>query len=248
MQSEGRSNKMRIIRGILPAAIALAVVFCLLVASVFAWLASTRNTLSYAPVASPEPLFIGAGHRDFDAEHHKFLNDHFEDIRYLYFNGIDVEEGRDYYDYVFCVYGNMVPGYKIQLSYTTNNQFTYQIFRANESTTESEGSIAYTTHTDTPRTYYYTPYGDALAGNFVNAQTVNGETIADNTRHTQTYGAYNNVDKYGEPLYWQTSGIEPGYSRGDFINYYILRVNINDKAINDRETDVICFAAKSFSH
>ena len=66
-------------------------------------------------------------------------------------------------------------------------------------------------------------------------------------KHELTYGDYDEVDKYGEPLYWQTTNIEPGYANGDFITYYILRVNVNDKEINDRETDVICFAAKSFS-
>ena len=229
------------------AAIGAAVLLVLLSVSVVAWFLLQRGLLAYAPIAKPEPLFIGAGHRNFDAANHEFTDAYFEDIRYLYFNGIDVNAEQEYYDYVFCVYGSMVPGYKIQLAYTTNNQFTYEIYHATESTVSSDGAIAYTTHTDNPQTYYYTATGAAIAGDFVNAQTVSGETIADDTRHDETYGDYDEVDKYGEPLYWQTTGIEPGYASGDFINYYILRVNVNDKAINDRETDVICFAAKSFS-
>lgn len=212
----------------------------------FAWLAMRRNLLSYAPVASPELLFIGAGHREFDAVNHKFTDNHFEDIRYLYFNGIDVDEEKEYYDYVFCVYGNMVAGYKLQLAYTTNNQFSYEIIPATESAVASVGATAYTTHTDPPATYYYTATGSPLAGRFLNARTVGTETVADASLHTDTYGDYSNVHKYGEPLYWQTTGVEPGYTQGDFINYYILRVRVNDKALNDRETDVICIAAKSF--
>ena len=248
MKNGNISAKAAMIRKLLLPFISLLVVFSVLVVSVFAWLAARRSIVSYAPVATPEPLFIGAGHRDFDAVNHKFTDDHFEDIRYLYLNGIDVEQDKDYYDYVFCVYGSMVPGYRIQLSHTTNNQFTYQIFHATESSVESEGCVAYTTHSDTPTTYYYTVNGSAISGNYLNSTTVDGETLANNTRHYRTYGSYNDVNKYAEPIYWQTTGVEPGYSHGDFINYYILRVNINNKETNDRETDVVCFAAKSFSH
>lgn len=228
-------------------ALTAAILLVLLSISVVAWLVMRQGLLSYAPIARPEPLFIGAGHRNIDTVNHEFTDNYFEDIRYLYFNGIDVKTDQAYYDYVFCVYGTMVPGYKIQLAFTTNNQFTYEIYHATESTVESEGAVAYTTHTDNPQTYYYKAYGQAIAGDFINARTVSGDTIADNTFHELTYGDYDEVDKYGEPLYWQTANVEPGYAGGDFINYYILRVNVNDKAINDRETDVICFAAKSFS-
>lgn len=227
--------------------LAIILVMFILTASVLAWFALRNGVLSYAPVANPELLFIGAGHRNFDSVEHEFTDDHFEDIRYLYFYGIDVESGESYYDYVFCVYGTMVSGYKLQLAYTTNNQFSYEIFPATESLSNSSGAVPYTTHSDTPQTYYYKATGSALAGSFLNAQTVGGEKLADNTKHTATYGAYNNVNKYAEPLYWQTTNAENGYLTGDFINYYILRVNVGSKAVNDRETDVICIAAKSFS-
>ena len=227
--------------------IAVILIMAVLTVSVLAWFIAKNGLLSYAPVANPELLFIGAGHRNIDLANHQFTDDHFEDIRYLYFNGIDVEEGEDYYDYVFCIYGSMVAGYRLQLAYTTNNQFSYEIFHATESTTTSEGAVPYTTHSDTPQTFYYKASGAAIAGSFLNDRTVAGETLADSTKHTATYGAYNNVNKYAEPLYWQTTNTESGYIAGDFINYYILRVNVGDKATNDRETDVICIAAKSFS-
>ncbi|MBO4432109.1 MAG: hypothetical protein J5852_01120 [Clostridia bacterium] len=228
--------------------IAVILIMTILTASVLAWFVMKNGLLSYIPVANPELLFIGAGHRDFDSANHEFTDDHFEDIRYLYFNGIDVEaDDADYYDYVFCVYGSMVSGYRLQLAYTTNNQFSYEIFHANESTVTSEGAVAYTTHTDTPQTFYYSANGAAISGSFLNDTTISGEKLANSTKHTETYGSYNNVNKYAEPLYWQTTNMEHGYISGDFINYYILRVNVGDKAVNDRETDVICIAAKSFS-
>ncbi|MBR4761532.1 MAG: hypothetical protein IK086_02715 [Clostridia bacterium] len=210
-----------------------------------AWFAISRGLVAYAPISSPEALYIGAGHRD-------IVNDTFEDIRYLYFNGIDATDGKDYYDYVFCVYGKCVSGYLLQLAYTTNNQFTYEIYTAKEETVASPGSVAYTTHTDTPQTFYYSidttvNSGNPIAGRYLNGTTVNGEFIANSTYHTDTYDTYNLVDKYAEPLYWQTSAAIPGDARADFVSYYILRVCINGKSTNDRETDVICITAKSSS-
>ena len=35
--------------------------------------------------------------------------------------------------------------------------------------------------------------------------------------------------------------------QNDFVNYYIIRVYKNGKESNDRETDVLCIAAKAFS-
>ena len=227
--------------------LSIVIALTMLVVPAFAWFSIMRLLGAYIPISKPESLYIGAGHREFDPVNKVFLDDHFEDIRYLYFNGIDVNEEATYYDYVFCIFGKAVSGYKLQLAYTTNNQFTYQIFRATESQVASAGAVVYTTHAATPGTYYYSVNGAALAGNFLNDQTVNGELLADATEHTATYGSYSNLDKYAEPLYWQTTGVEPGNYRGDFINYYILRVNLNGKSQNDRETDVICIAARSAS-
>ena len=193
-------------------------------------------------ISSPEALYIGAGHTEID-------NDRFEDIRYMYFNGMDVAD--DYVDRVFCVYGKAVAGYRLQLAYTTNNQFSYSIFPAREASVESEGAVEYVTHGETPETYYYSINGAAISGSFLNSQVVDGKTLADGSLHTETYDAYSssNVSKYAEPIYWQSSAgsVERGNSRGDFVNYYILRVYTNNKPQNDRETDVLCIAAKSFA-
>lgn len=202
----------------------------------YAWLVAYTGLGIYVPISSPEALYIGAGHRDFDAEHGTFENDDFEDIRYMYFDGLDVEND-EYIDKVFCVYGNGVANYRIQLAYTTNNDFTYGIFHATESSTPSAGAVAYTTHQSTPQTYYYSVNGEAIAGSV--AET----TLSD------TYGEYENVHSAANPVYWQTAAAtaETGNSRGDFINYYILRVYRNGKITNDRETDVLCIAAKTYT-
>lgn len=223
------------------------VVVCLMLAAaialpVYAWLVSESGLAAYAPVSSPEALYIGAGHTDLD-------NDEFEDIRYMYFNGMDVTGETHYVDRVFCVYGKSVSGYRLQLAYTTNNQFTYEIYRATESSTYSATAVEYETHGATPVTYYYSISGTALAGSYLNKTVTGGETLATDAYHTDTYGSYSrsNVSKYAEPIYWQTTAVEAGNIRGDFVNYYILRVHTDAKAANDRETDVICLAAKSFA-
>ena len=244
----GKNYSKKLIKHIVVA----AVLFVALTASlpVYAWFSLKGDLAAYAPISSPEALYIGAGHIDME-------NNVFEDVRYMYFNGLDVtglgatgfDDDSDcwYVDRVFCVYGKAVSGYKLQLAYTTNNRFTYEIFHADESSVESEGAVRYTTHSDTPETYYYSVSGTSLMGTYLNKQTVNGEDIATGTLHFVTYGEYTSVNKYVEPVYWQTNAVEEGSARENFVNYYILRVKMNGKNENDRETDILCIAAKSFA-
>ena len=210
---------------------------------VLAWFYVKKNLGAYAPVSSPESLYIGAGHRDIE-------NEMFEDIRYLYFDSIDAAKNIEYWDHVFCVYGKAISHFRIQLAYTTNNQFEYEIYPAVESSVESEGAVKYVTHTSTPETYYYTINGEALAGTALNETTVNGKKLGvfdtNNTYFSNTYGSYDNLNQYAVPVYWQTTGYQTGDRDADFVNYYILRVIMNGKNVNDRETDIICIAAKSY--
>ena len=238
---EKRKLPQRIWIAFLLIALACAVVF-----PVFAWF-SRSNLLAYAPISSHESLYIGAGHieivdSDFDPDVK------LEDVRYLYLDGVDLsDDEKDYFDYVFCVYGRAIPNFKLQLAYTTNNQFTYKIYTAPEASVTSEGAVAHTTHDeDHPQTYYYTADAE-IAGNYLNKTVADGKTVADSTKHAATYGSYNEVHKYAEPIYWQTSSSIAGQSREAFVRYFILRVYKGAKQINDRETDVICIAAKSAS-
>lgn len=235
--------------------ITVVVLAAMLIAAtpVLAWFAIRKNLGAYAPVSSPESLYIGAGHRDIE-------NEMFEDIRYLYFDGIDATKHIEHWDHVFCVYGKAISHFKIQLAYTTNNQFSYEIYPAVESSEESENAVRYVTHTATPETFYYTIATEEvngeqvqvqpLGGSFLNETIVNGESLgifdSENTDYHNTYGNYENVNKYAVPLYWQTTGYQTGDANTDFVNYYILRVNMNGKSVNDRETDIICIAAKSY--
>ena len=236
MRNEMRS---KIVGAAVRALIACVLMLCALFASTYAWYFSKKEIASYAPISTPESLYIGAGHRD-------IANDTFEDIRYLYFEEMDATH-ENYVDKVFCIYGKGVPSYKIQLAYTTNNPFTYSIYHATESLSSSNGAVHCPTHQNPSVDYYYSINGAEIGGTFINKQVVNGETIATNGKHTETYGSYANVQKNAEPIYWQTSSAEVGNNRSDFVNYYIIRVWKNGKSTNDRETDILCIAAKAFS-
>ena len=216
--------------------IAITVVLTL---PVLSWVFLNKQLLAYAPISSPDALYIGAGHRDIE-------HDTFESIRYLYFDSVNA--GEEYSDHVFCVYGRAISGFKLQLAYTTNNQFIYEVYNATESTTPSEGAVKYVTHSDTPETFYYSVNGGMIAGSFLNKREVDGEALANGDEHSVTYGTYENVNPYAEPIYWQTDAVIRGNSKADFVNYYILRVRTNGNVENDRETDILCIAAKSFTY
>ena len=245
------SEKRKQLKKLIVAAIPVFLLLVVQSLSVYAWLVMQKQLSAYAPIASPEALYIGAGHRDIE-------NDTFEDIRYLYFYGIDAgDTSTDYYDYVFCVFGKDVPAYKLQLAYTTNNQFNYAVFPAEESdeAVPNVGAVEYVTHTTPPATYYYyvEDRTSALTGSFLNAITKtdeNGKTLTlgdpavNDTYYDKTYDDYTSVNPFAVPLYWQMDQYKIG-SRGDFCDYYILRIYTNGKTSNDRETDVICISAKS---
>ena len=245
---DGRSAKIKKTVSIVAFIMAMIIIVSIPVA---AWFMSDKRLAAYAPISSPQSLYIGAGHIHFAVDSDD--TDEYEDVRYLYLDGIDVDEdGIDHYDYVFCVYGKAIGSFKLQLAYTTNNQFTYEIFSATESETSSPDAVAYTTHGESPTTYYYSidPENTSpIAGFFMNKDSSDPPTVlADDTMHSDTYGSYNNVNKFAEPIYWQTSSaIRGSVGRGVFVKYFILRVNINGKTTNDRETDIICIAAKSTS-
>ena len=120
---------------------------CLLLAAlpVYAWFAYQKGIVKLQKIESPNSLVLSAAHR--------------EDCVNFEINGINAEEnvldgfGNPIYltdengnitsntkkithkDYVFSVSGSAVDKFTIQLAYTTNNPFTYEIYAAEESLT-----------------------------------------------------------------------------------------------------------------
>ena len=76
MKEEQNVGKRTVARKILPIAVTMAAILLALALPVLSWFARGKQLLAYAPITSPEALYIGAGHRD-------TVSGTFEDIRYL---------------------------------------------------------------------------------------------------------------------------------------------------------------------
>lgn len=220
---------------------ALTMTLAVLVAiPTMAWFAHQKKLSTMAKVNSPAKLSLrsGAG----------------EDIIQFKMADIDAENG-NYKDFVFCVEGEDISQYNIQLAHTTNINFTYTLYQANpdedyDPSTDT-GGVEYIT--ETRDKVYYMPANSALEGSYVNSKDVTYEDQGV-TRKEGTSGyekpSYNNGDalqKYAEPLYWQTSsaitadGTEYDEDSDEraFRNYYVLRVSWGSDVKNDKETDLI---------
>ena len=222
----------------------------LLVATVAAWFYFGRTMTSVVEITNPTAIFINAGNE--------------EDIRYLDLGRIDTESGQQYKDFVFCVRGTYVHGYRIQLAYTTNNQFEYEIYAASVTTNSAAvpanalSNVVYDTHDAVSVTQYYYALAGAspLAGSFLNEATGGTEQLAKNNDvyHDLTYtpdgesSPYPNRHKYAIPLYWQARDPVHPAEGLEFCDYYILRVKWAAGKINDKETDIIYISAKNFAN
>ena len=261
-------------------AVLLLLVVLYVTVPMYAWFYQGRRAAAIAEISDPTAIFINAGNR--------------EDIRYMDLAGIDVEEGgtefpegsqdegKKYKDYVFCVRGFYVDTYRLQLAYTTNNQFEYRLYRATlangAAPNDNLGETEYKTHPangeSVTQIYYIANGSDPLSGVFLNEKTGTGQFLAldDDTYHDRTYAVLpdndpegtiydaDNINKYAEPLYWQTSGnqasehmtdgrlIPQGVDGVSFCDYFILRVVWDaETSKNDRETDIIYITARNTS-
>ena len=220
---------------------------------VYAWFRYERDAAALAELSDPTAIYINAANR--------------EEIRYMDMSGIDVEGETDgYKDFVFCIRGDNVGSYRLQLAYTTNNQFSYELYPANQLVSGSVpanavGVALYTTHpvsgTIGPeQTYYIAPGTSPIVGDFLNKNTGASEILAYDDSypadqyHTLTYDDYDIVHKYAWPIYWQARNLIHPISDayGSFCDYYILRVIWNSGATNTKETDIIYISARNTSN
>ncbi|MBP5593046.1 MAG: hypothetical protein J6X75_02625 [Clostridia bacterium] len=225
-------------------AILLAVLFFVssIAVPVYAWLYFGRNVAGYAPISSPESLFIGTGNE--------------EDIKYLYFSGVDISRSQTYMEYVLCVSGEGIQYYGLQFGYTTNNQFTYSLYNATKVDSYTDGAVVYYSHDESVAPSYYVKTAEqgqspvAIPITYLN-KAESEEILATDALHGNTFGSYANVNKYAEPIYWKTTksiSVETGAGlTRQFTHYYILRISW-EPGKNNRETDIICIAAKVASY
>ncbi|MBQ7715642.1 MAG: hypothetical protein IJT70_07220 [Clostridia bacterium] len=252
-QTTKRSGRLTALRIIL-LALLLAVYSAM---PVYAWLVRGRRAAGVVEIDDPTSIYINAANK--------------EDIRYLYMSGIDLEStstthptqaNKKYKDFVFCVRG-IADAYKLQLAYTTNNQFEFELFHATKATgAVPEGAVAvvdYETHPDRiAQQYYAAPGVRAITGHFLNRQTeteANGKILAytNDTYEQRTYGTYGDtagrVNEYAYPIYWQADDAihTTPDQNGEFCDYYILRVIWENTRRNDKETDIIYITARNIT-
>ena len=251
-RSERARHKIQLV-----AAIFLTVVL-LIAIPVAAWFANRREIVKLQRVSSPNALYLSAAHR--------------EDSSCFEINGVDAEEivvdgygtkildgqGKEqkitHKDYVFSVTGDAVDKFTIQLAYTTNNPFTYEVYAAKELTTNPRepgvpvdyveyeltgkgvtGMPVITGITPTPPAHLFykvdTTVTEGGASGKYNGRYLNSSTgtEADQSYHADTYDGYGRVDGDAEPVYWQATNVsaKPGEVNANkeaFSRHFILRV------------------------
>lgn len=120
--------------------IAASVITCALIVAipVVAWFGQKREIIKLQKVKSPNVLFLSAAHREdsvnfevkgIDAD--EILVDGYGDP---ILDNNQNEQKITHKDYVFSVTGDAVDKFTIQLAYTTNNPFEYEIYAAEEVT------------------------------------------------------------------------------------------------------------------
>ena len=220
-----RSNKKRLLIG------AVTLTFLMAVSvPVFSWFTTQRKLATMTKINSPTTLTIGAGNK--------------EDSSNIDLGGIDVEGDDTKKDFIFCVYSDETKGkYKIQLAHTTNIAFTYKIYQATVFDADGGDVTGKVTYMDTTKTTHYYTKGTQIAGGYLNQD--GGTLIANDTKHEETYGEYDNLQKNAEPLYWQnTDPIFPTSDGTGFVDYYVLEVSWEKGTVtNDKETDMVYLTA-----
>lgn len=99
---------------------------------VMAWFRNRREAARLERINSTNTLFITAAHRE-DVIN-LVMDDITVDGKWIVKGGEeDTEISMQYQDYVFCVAGDYVEDYTLQLTHTTNNPYTYEIFEADPS-------------------------------------------------------------------------------------------------------------------
>jgi hypothetical protein len=213
----------------------------------YSWITSQRQLSTTTWIKTPVVLTIGSG------------NNH--DIKYLDMGDIDVET-TNYKDYVICVYGTPVDSYSLQLAYTTNIAFHYEIYRADE-TDSAENSVE-STYTDVKgnlQTEYFSKVSvdPVITGKTISEILADNDTVASHQSHTMSYGDENGqnpvskdkIQSSAEPLYWlaeenDTNILQPQniVSTDDgteaFLDYFIIHVSWDsEEVVNDKETDIV---------
>ena len=227
---------------------------------VLAWFAYQRRIATVAKINSPAKLSIKSGYA--------------EDIINFKVSGINVGNGETagYRDFVFCVEGEDVSSYNLQIARTTNINFNYTLYKAHSVAPGSEIATDVLYEDSNKIDRYYRCFDEfvdnsqsAAYGGYINKNdAITQRNIGTNHYSEKSYELTDSLQRYAEPIYWQTKSpvvakdtdasggsfdeYESFYHKVDenkFLNFYVLRVSWNAGAVsNDKETDLIYITAQ----
>ena len=225
--------------------IALILALLALIGVTLSWFFYRRELDTLTWIKTPIRLNIGSG------------NDH--DIAYLDLGSIDANTSGREIERVFCVYGEPVDIYSLQLAYTTNIAFYYDIYRASYNPDNGNVVFTYTdSNGDHTEKFSYNASDQVIAAKPLNK--MNETEISAHQSHTLSYGddkGLNPVDpskvqSNAEPLYWLASenglnvmnpkNVQTNSTTNSayFCDYYVLKIHWDEgTVINDKETDMV---------
>ena len=138
----------------------------------YSWFRFQKSIERFEKISTPNSLYITAGRLE-DSIY--FEVDNVDVTAYWYDDQGTPDSRMTYQDYAFSVAGDYVSNYTLQLAHTTNNNYTYEIFRADVTDIKPSGILGkdYIEYTLTDK---YVPttmeeisgnhtYGSVMAGN-----------------------------------------------------------------------------------
>ena len=226
--------------------IALILALVALIGVTLSWFFYRRELDTLTWIKTPIRLDIGSGKN--------------HDIAYLDLGSIDADTTDRTIERVFCVYGEPVDIYSLQLACTTNIAFYYDIYRA--SYDPENGSVVFS-YTDQNGDHTEKFSYNTLSTPVIQAKPLtkmNATEITDHQSHSLSYGdekglnpvETSKVQSNAEPLYWLASEnglnvMKPENVQTNeitksqyFCDYYVLKIHWDENTvINDKETDMI---------
>ncbi len=238
-----KNNKVK--KWYISSVIALILAATALIGVTFAWFFYRRELDTLTWIKTPIRLDIGSG------------NNH--DIAYLDLGSIDADTPGRTIERVFCVYGEPVDIYSLQLAYTTNIAFYYDIYRADYDPDSGNVVFTYTDENgDHTERFRYNESEQVIAAKPLDK--MDADERAAHQSHTLSYGDDKGLNPVGsekvqsnaEPLYWlagenglkvmkpQNIQNHEVTNSAYFCDYYVIKIHWDEETvINDKETDMV---------
>ncbi|MDO4862523.1 MAG: hypothetical protein Q4A05_00030 [Ruminococcus sp.] len=219
-------NKIRFVAAVLVTCTTIAYVPTL------AWFSNQRQIVKLQRVESPNVLYLTAAHR--------------QDSKFLEVTGIDTDEGKvdsylnpimatddpsvqakiDHKDYAICVTGDSISQFMIQIAYTTNNPFTYELYAADEKT---DSEMVFPEAGEEPDFVAVGVKGNSVVGDIIENE------LKDAEYHTDVTAPEDDDD---EPaiLYYKINSSLSGTTNGKYPISY-LNLSDNGRTANNAYLD-----------